>query len=414
MAQFEGEDRAKRVRNYFKTPPRPVREYVKAAIGFIVTVVFAHYVILVLVGLVILAWGVVGLLKYVGRVFKGRPKATDTEMDEWLNSEIPNIIRIGAQQLNVHPTELSDTLDNSALVFVGLPEMDGVRVKRGRDRKLRYSDYDVLVVYLSNWRLPVFQIIYDMEHGARMGENTKEYNLNQVDGVETSNDRVSLNVDTGSAGKKAQLSAAGDKVVHVKGEQQLALIVSGRQAITLTIGVSDVESVKVENVADAVTMDKLSSGPGSQSGGLQSTELMISRLREHLRARHQGTFSPSGGFTGGVPGLNAPGFAPPGLGAPGNLLGLDLPPQGGQPGAFGPAQPPGYGQQPPVSPGYGQPSGYGQPGAPGYGYQPEYRPQLPGGFPPIPTAMPSPEGPGQEPAAPFGDVPPPPSPETGE
>ena len=80
----------------------------------------------------------------------------------------------------------------------------------------------------------------------------------------------------------------------------------------------------------------------------------------------------------------------------------------------GPAQPPGYGQQPPVSPGYGQPSGYGQPGAPGYGYQPEYRPQLPGGFPPIPTAMPSPEGPGQEPAAPFGDVPPPPSPETGE
>ena len=408
MAQFEGDERAKRVRNYFKTAsPQPIKEYVKAAIGLVVAIIFAHYALMVLVGLVILAWGGVGLAKYAKRGLQGRPKATDAEMDEWLNSAIPDVIRVGAQQLNVHPTELSDTLDNSALVFVGSPDAAGVQVKRGQDRKLRFSDYDVLVVYLSNWRLPVFQIIYDMEHGARMRETTKEYNLNQVDGVETFNDRISLNVDSGATGKKAQLSAAGDKLVQVKGQQRLALIVSGRQAITLTTGVSDSESVRVEKVADSVTIDHLSSGLGGQTSGLQSTEVMISRLREHLRARNQGAAP----LAGGIPGLNTPGF-PPGVGAPGALPGLGLPPQAAQSGPPGMAPPLGYGQQPPVSPGYGQPSGYGQPGSPGYGPQPGYSPQLPGSFLPVPPTLPSPNGPGQEPA-PSGDAPSPPSPETG-
>ena len=175
----------------------------------VVAIIFAHYALMVLVGLVILAWGGVGLAKYAKRGLQGRPKATDAEMDEWLNSAIPDVIRVGAQQLNVHPTELSDTLDNSALVFVGFPDAAGVQVKRGQDRKLRFSDYDVLVVDLSNWRLPVFQIIYDMEHGARMTETTKEYNLNQVDGVETFNDRISLNVDSGAPAKRRSFRLLG-------------------------------------------------------------------------------------------------------------------------------------------------------------------------------------------------------------
>ncbi len=299
------EERAKRVRNYFATPPKaPVRDYVKAGLGLILIIAGAQVTFLLLVGLAILVWGGIGIARYAMKVTSMRPKATGAEMDAWLEEAlIPTAVK-GVERLNVHPTELTGSMEDSRLVFVGFPNIPGVQIARGDDQKVRYSHYEILVLFLSNWRLPVYQVNYDMENGVTALENTKEYNLGQVDGIETSNDRINVlaaeseNTKDGKQVTKGSTSVIG----HVTTAQMLTLMVSGNRAVTLITGVTGAESVKIENVDDDPS--RIDSG--------------ISRLREHLRARHQGAY-PAGA---GLPGAGTPA----GLGVPGDL-GLDLPPQ---------------------------------------------------------------------------------------
>ena len=310
-------EREKRVRNYFAKPPKqPVKDYVKAAIGLILIIIGAHIAFLLVIGLLVLLWGGFGVARYLSRVAQTRPKATDAEMDAWLDEALVPTAEMGAKRLNVHPTELTGPMEDSRLIFVGFPNISNVRNARGDDKKLRYSHYEILVVYLSNWRLPVYQVNYDMENGVTVLENTKEYNLAQVDGIETSSDRVSV-LSTQSGGAQNGSQPAAGAIGHVTNAQILSLMVSGNHAVTLITGVTGAESVRIENVDEASRID---------TG--------ISRLREHLRVRHQGAYQATAGGPGNA------GFG--GLGAPAGL-GLDLPPQAAafQPNALG--QGPGFG-----------------------------------------------------------------------
>jgi hypothetical protein len=315
------EERAKRVRNYFAEPPKvPLKDFGKAALGLILIIVGIHLVFLLLVGLVILVWGGIGIARYAIKLVTMRPKATGAQMDAWLEEALIPAALTGATRLNIHPTELTGSIADNRLIFVGYPNPDvvpDVKGRRGDDKRMRYSLYEILVVFLSNWRLPVYQVNYDMEAGVTILENTKEYNLGQVDGIETSNDRINiLNTANGKTKDGKQIEPSG-AIGHVTTAQILSLMVSGNQAVTLITGVTGSESVRIENVGDP---SKIDSG--------------ISRLREHLRIRHQGAYPAGVGL--------------PGAGGPvADDLGLDLPPQaaprseGFRPGPDSPTMGPG-------------------------------------------------------------------------
>jgi hypothetical protein len=308
------EERARRVRNYFATPPKqPVRDYVKAVIGLFLIIAGVRAAFVLVIGLLILAWGGIGIARYASKVAATKPKATDAEMDAWLEEAIIPTAQNGAKRLNIHPTELTGSMEDSRLVFTGFQNLPNVQIARGDDKKLRCSHYEILVVFLSNWRLPLYQVNYDMENGVAAYENTKEYNLGQVDGIETSNDRVNiLSVDSGDSKDGKQSATSAGVIGHVTTAQLLSLIVSGNRAVTLITGVTGKESVKVENVADDPS----------------AIDRSISRLREHLRARHQGAYPASAGMPGSG--------GPPNIGAPADL-GLDLPPQAAsRPDSLGP------------------------------------------------------------------------------
>jgi hypothetical protein len=312
-------EREKRVRNYFaKRPKQPVKDYVKGAIGLILIIIGAHIAFLLVIGILVLLWGGVGVARYMSRVSKTRPKATDAEMDAWLDAALIPTAEKGVTRLNVHPTEVTGSMEDSRLIFVGYPNIPNVKKAFGDDKKLRYSHYEILVVYLSNWRLPVYQVNYDMENNANVLENTKEYNLAQVDGIETSNDRITILSNEGDNAKNANQGGqpSTGAIGHVTTAQLLSLMVSGNRAVTLITGVTGAESVRIENVDEPSKIDA-----------------MISRLREHLRVRHQGAYQATTGGPGNA------GFG--GLGAPAGL-GLDLPPQAAafQPNALG--QGPGF------------------------------------------------------------------------
>ena len=214
--------------------------------------------ILAFLGFVILAWGGFGFFRYMREVNRARPKATDPQMDAWLNEALMPIVMQGVQRLSVHPTELAyppaengQLSDEHRLVFVGIPDLADFpyRQARGKDRQLRFSAYQIMVVFLSTWRMPVYECVLNMETGNTVTDATREYHLNQVDGVETFSDRVNVyrNVSTGQQSATPGPSAIG----HVTRRQYVRLVVSGREAIRLQMAIADGDTARMEGTPNS-------------------------------------------------------------------------------------------------------------------------------------------------------------------
>lgn len=385
------QQRIERVNKYFvPNPPTPTAEYVKMGIGgglFVFAILaFASGgagacfgVVLLLAALGLEISGVLGYLKYKQLYAAANPKATDPEMDAWLTHAEPNIVNTGLVRLNIHPSERGAIgHQNPNLVFCGVPynEMP-YRSMTGRDGRIRYSHYKIMVVYLSDWRLPVYECVLDMATGATITDSTKEYKLTQVDGMETGSDRINLfgqrpggmiGAGFGAPGMPMPgmpgpgmpgpgMPGANMPIGHATGLQMINLLVSGRVAISLMLAISAEQSIYIEDTR-------------RQPSAIDS---MISQLREHLRTRSDGAQAANPAMLGGAPTmLGAPNVLGP-AGPPPDQFGLAPPPQLAPPTMGGPGQP-GYPQGQNPQPGYPQP-GYAQPGyaQPGYA-QPEYPP----------------------------------------
>jgi hypothetical protein len=245
-------------------------------IGIALIVIGERVAFLAVAGVLILLWGIVGFARYGIHLLRTHPRAADAQLDNWKDEALIPIAERGARRLNVHPTELGSADDESGrLIFVGIPEFgEGassiVKSKRGKDGVRRFSAYEVMVLYLSNWRLPVYTSILDMETGNFVTDETKEYNLSQVDGIETFSDRISQS-NSRSNGKKPAEDEADAVAVHWTRRQSITLVVSGRRAVDLLIGVAAGQTVQIENVTEQSEADAL-----------------IARLREHLRMHHHG------------------------------------------------------------------------------------------------------------------------------
>jgi len=287
---------------FVKMPVTPTGAYAKFAIGaFALILGMATSAFFIVVGLGVLIWGAIGYAGYQGEYKRATPRATDRQMDRWLEKALEPIVERGLLRLNIHPTELNQTLpaNKQRLVFVGIPSNAQYRSAWGVDGKRRYSAYQILVVYLSTERMPIYECVYDMVTGTTFTDGTKEYGLDKVDGMQTSSDRVT--VFAPPAPGQPPSSAVGTHTM----QQFISLNVSGSIVVRLAIGIAESERVQIEQVA-------------SFQGGSE-VDMMISGLREHLRAARAGAL-------GHQAGLQGPANAVSGahLGLP--EVGLDLPP----------------------------------------------------------------------------------------
>lgn len=295
MDEFAREQLA---RKYFiPMPDVPVRAYViliAGAAGFLIGIVAGGFfgVLLVLAGLFGLVKGGMHYVRYRRDLAMTTPRATDDQVDAWLNEAIDPIIQAGIGRLNVHPSEVGPQSENRIwrLPFTGIPTKGEVdyRWVRGTDGKLRFSVYKIAVVYLSDWRLPVYVCHLDIATGAMFNDSTKEYALNHVEGMETVSDRLTVyeqqEVAAGpSAGNPQQLTTVG----HHTNFQAIRLSVSGKNAIDLWIAIATDERTQV--VENAIGMRE------------SSTDHYISALREHLRTRNHGAVGINPGLVHGNP-----------------------------------------------------------------------------------------------------------------
>lgn len=239
---------------------------------------------------------------YRGEYKRAVPRATDDQMDRWLQEALEPIVERGLVRLNIHPTELNQTLptNKQRLVFVGIPSNTRYVAAWGADGKRRYSAYQILVVYLSAERMPIYECVYDMVTGTTFTDSTKEYGLDKVDGMQTSSDRVTVFAPPMPG--QPPSSAIGTHTM----QQFISLNVSGTTVVRLAIGIAANERVQIEQVV-------------SFQGGSE-IDMMISGLREHLRAARAGAL----GHRAGLQGITNAAGPGPHLGLPDQ--GLDLPP----------------------------------------------------------------------------------------
>lgn len=301
MTEMTLEARRERVRKYFGPMPKnPIGAHIKLGIAvalFILSVV-GNAGFVAFAAFLVLVWAAVGYVRYLRARMRALPRATDQQMDYWLNSRIPEIVEDGKRRLNIHPTEIGAGEGSGWLPFVGIPDREDWQYAQayGQDNILRFSAYEIMVVYLSNWRLPVYQCVLDMESGATVMDQTKEYNLKQVDGMETVSDRVAITERNGPGqpGNTAQAATTA----HVTRRQLVNLVVSGRPAVSLVIGISQGDSLHLEGTSRS------------------HIDTGIATLREYLRSHQNGT-----------PQHEDLGLSGDGLrGLPGRPPGMELPP----------------------------------------------------------------------------------------
>jgi hypothetical protein len=218
------------------------------------------------------------------------PKAPGSQMDQWLDEGRRHIVAAGQKRLNLGP----DDLVGEPLVFTGLDPtfirirdgkrwLDGVRGED--DGVMRFPQYEILVVYLANYRISTYTSWLDMRTGNSIQDRTQEYHLAKVDGVDTQSDRESLFLgppppppgapgqQIGPAGANAPATPSKDEVArtaHVTSLQLIRIKVSGDVALELLVGLGMDAQLYVEGVTPNSDVDTL-----------------IFNLRQHLR-RHMG------------------------------------------------------------------------------------------------------------------------------
>lgn len=119
------------------------------------------------------------MARYQEAFDKAEPKPSDQQMDNWLNADVQRITQEGLQKLDL---ELSQLL-REPIIVIGPSQNAAARV--GDDNILRFTQYDVVCVFLTNYHLAAFNGRLDMSDGVLTRESTQEYHYSDVISVST-------------------------------------------------------------------------------------------------------------------------------------------------------------------------------------------------------------------------------------
>lgn len=110
------------------------------------------------------------------------PKPTDAQQDAWLNGDLEKIKGEALEKLDLKPHERGGSPIDPIMV-VGPASQAKLAV--GKDGIIRFSVYEVLVVYLTDYQLAVYQCVVDLVNRIKLSQATQEYHYTDVVSVTT-------------------------------------------------------------------------------------------------------------------------------------------------------------------------------------------------------------------------------------
>jgi len=120
--------------------------------------------------------------EYKKKYDEAEPKPTDAQMDAWLAEDIARVKGESLRKLDLLPEQVLGKPDDP-IVVVG--PANEAKWAIGKDGIIRFSFYDILVVYLTSYHLAAYQCILDLATGTRRSESTQEYHYTDVVAVST-------------------------------------------------------------------------------------------------------------------------------------------------------------------------------------------------------------------------------------
>jgi hypothetical protein len=145
---------------------------------------------------------------------QAEPKPSDEQIDEWMDSDIASIIEESLRKL-----DLEDGDYNAKPLYIGGPaNLDKTRYAIGEDGKIRYSHFNVLIIYLTDHNILIYQSVNTLIHGHILGDSTQEFPYKEITNLQIKT--VNKNISFVNGNKD-----------FVDGIQQFALYTSGANVI---------------------------------------------------------------------------------------------------------------------------------------------------------------------------------------
>lgn len=175
------------------------------------------------------------LKKYEQEYEKAEPKPSDAQMDEWLRTDRGRIRTDALKKLDLESSQVM----REPIEVIGPANKADLAV--GKDNVIRFSKYDLVTVYLTDYHLAAYKCTLDMAQGTQTDESTQEYHYKDVVSVATQTAgsdlfAVMMNGDKKSIAsyQKFQLAvASGDRIeVAIAFPQMNDIIKEGKLADT--------------------------------------------------------------------------------------------------------------------------------------------------------------------------------------
>jgi len=135
-------------------------------------------------GLAVGGWGEIAfynkaLKQYEEEYKAAEPKPSDKQIDEWLKEDIEKLIQNALRELDLDPEQLQQ----DPIVVVGPSNTASLAI--GKDGVVRYSKYDVVIVFLTEYHLAAYTATINMATGTTLRESTQEYHYTDIVSVST-------------------------------------------------------------------------------------------------------------------------------------------------------------------------------------------------------------------------------------
>jgi Leucine-rich repeat (LRR) protein len=155
--------------------------------------------------------------KYEKDYERAMPKPSDKEMDQWLENDIQKIVDESLKRLDL---EHDDYKSNPLWIGGPATGIKEIKYAKGEDKKTRYSHFNILVVYLTEYHVATYQCHNEMYHGQTINDRTQEFPYKEITnlGTQTIKERIRLLddiLDFESGMQEFTLATSGANVISV-------------------------------------------------------------------------------------------------------------------------------------------------------------------------------------------------------
>jgi hypothetical protein len=136
------------------------------------------------------------------------------QTNRWINADIEKIIDESLRRLDLEHEDYRA----KPLLIGGPASLKETRYARGRDGKTRYSHFNILVVFLTDYHVAAYQSINSMEYGQILTDNTQEFPYREI-------------TNLGTQTVKEEIKLVDDIIASERGLQEFTLATSGANVI---------------------------------------------------------------------------------------------------------------------------------------------------------------------------------------